>query len=188
MLQNVTACVDQTVTLNAGNAGCSYLWNTGATTSIINPTTSGDSSVVITNSTNCSITADASVTLVGFPVVDLGPDSVLCEGDVLTLDAGNTEAYTWSSGQNTRTLDLTSGGTYTVTVNNGYCTSSDAFTATFNPSPTRFIDRKFYTCLNLRLRLRGNLTLGTKAANTTGAQERPAQVILPGPTVGTTYK
>ncbi|MBK8612663.1 MAG: gliding motility-associated C-terminal domain-containing protein [Flavobacteriales bacterium] len=149
VLQNVTACVDQTVTLNAGNAGCSYLWNTGATTSIINPTTSGNYSVVVTNSTNCSITADATVTLVGFPVVDLGPDSVLCEGDVLTLDAGNPGAsYTWSSGQNTRTLDLTSGGTYTVTVNNGYCTSSDAFTATFNPSPTRFIDRKFYTCLD----------------------------------------
>ncbi|MCC7502611.1 MAG: gliding motility-associated C-terminal domain-containing protein [Flavobacteriales bacterium] len=149
VLQNVTTCVDQTVTLNAGNPGCTYQWNTGATTSIINPTTSGNYSVVVTNSTNCSITADATVTLVGFPVVDLGPDSVLCDGDVLTLDAGNPgSTYTWSSGQNTRTLDVTSGGTYTVTVSNGYCTSSDALTATFNPSPTRFIDRKFYTCLD----------------------------------------
>ncbi|MBL8001308.1 MAG: gliding motility-associated C-terminal domain-containing protein, partial [Flavobacteriales bacterium] len=149
VLQDVTQCVDQVATLNAGNPGCTFLWNTGATTSTINPGASGTYSVTITNPTGCAITADAVVDLVQPPTVDLGNDSVLCEGQSIWLDAGNPGAtYLWSTGHTTRHLTITSTGTYTVTVNNGYCSASDAINATFNPAPTKLVERKFFTCLD----------------------------------------
>jgi gliding motility-associated-like protein len=148
-LQDVTICVDQPVTLDAGNVGCTYLWSTGATTQSINAPISGTYSVIVSNSIGCSITADAVVTLIGFPVVDLGPDSALCDGDVLTLDAGNPGAlYAWSNGSTAQTLTVTNSGMYVVTVSNGFCTSTGAVIATFNPLPTRLLERKFHTCLD----------------------------------------
>ncbi len=149
ILQDVTTCVDQSVTLDAANTGCTYLWSSGETTRQISPSGSGTYSVTITNGTGCSITADAVVLFVAPPTVSLGPDSVLCEGDVLTLIATNPGCtYGWSNGATGSTLDVTASGTYAVTVSNGYCVSTDAMTATFNPSPSRLVERKFYTCLD----------------------------------------
>src|ERR1017187_6250602 len=46
-------CIGQPITLNAGNAGATFLWNTGATTQTISPTTTGSYSVTVTNSIGC---------------------------------------------------------------------------------------------------------------------------------------
>jgi len=46
----------------------------------------------------------------------MGEDN-FCSGDQITLDAGNGyDAYLWSDGSMTQTIDVTSGDTYTVTV------------------------------------------------------------------------
>ena len=64
---------------------------------------------------------------VGTPVsVDLGPDTSICSGDLLTLDAGNPgAAYLWSTGATTQTIDADAAGTYSVTVSSGACSASD---------------------------------------------------------------
>ena len=149
MLMDVTVCEDQPAMLDAGNPGGSYLWSTNATSQTIAVNASGTYTVTVTTPQQCSATFDAVVDLVPYPVVDLGPDTVLCDGDVLVLDAGNPGAtYTWSSGQNTRTINVTQAGTYSVEVANGSCTTSDAVTAQFNPSPARMAAQQFYTCLD----------------------------------------
>lgn len=148
-LNNVTTCVDNAVTLNAGNPGCTYLWSTGATTQSIAAPTSGTYSVQVTNALGCSAQFSSTVQLVAPPSVSLGADTVLCEGQSLVLDAGNPGAqYTWSNGATTRTITVTSSAIYMVTVDNGYCMRSSAVDVRFDPSPARMAVRQAFTCLD----------------------------------------
>lgn len=50
------------------------------------------------------------------PVVDLGPDTLLCGGNQLVLDAGTFSSYQWSNGPQTQLDTITQGGTYAVLV------------------------------------------------------------------------
>lgn len=149
VLMDATTCVDAPPTLQAGNTGSTYLWSTGATSQAITASSSGTYTVTVTNSTGCSGTFDAVVSLVPPPAVELGMDTVLCDGQQLILDAGNAgSTYQWSTGATTRTIAVRTPGTYSVNVNNGYCQRSDAITVLFNPSPARMAVREFHTCLD----------------------------------------
>ncbi|MCY7408799.1 MAG: hypothetical protein LH473_00870, partial [Chitinophagales bacterium] len=71
------------------------------------------------------------------PLVLLGTDAGVCEGDSLLLDAGNTGAqFIWNTGATTQTIYVTTGATYSIEVtdNNG-CKNSDTITVTLNPLP-----------------------------------------------------
>ncbi len=69
--------------------------------------------------------------------IDLGPDSTLCEGEVLTLEAFYEEgaSYVWNDGSTESTLEVSTSGTYMVTVTNdcGGTTTSDV-TISFIPA------------------------------------------------------
>jgi gliding motility-associated-like protein/uncharacterized repeat protein (TIGR01451 family) len=66
------------------------------------------------------------------PVIELGEDLSVCEGETVTLDAGlSADSYLWSTGATTRSIDITAGGTYHVTVNVGTCTVSDTIQVSF---------------------------------------------------------
>ncbi|MBL7980891.1 MAG: gliding motility-associated C-terminal domain-containing protein [Flavobacteriales bacterium] len=147
-LQDVSRCADQPITLDAGNAGSTYLWNTGATSASVTATNSGTYTVLVTNSSGCSATFDAVVNVIQPPTVYLGADTALCEGQVLVLDAGNPgSTYAWSNGSTGRYLNVSTAGTYSVSVNNG-CVRNDAIAVFFNPSPVRMAVNEFHTCLD----------------------------------------
>jgi gliding motility-associated-like protein len=56
----------------------------------------------------------------------LGPDQILCEGESVVLDAGNTwQNVSWSSGQNSESIVVDQQGTYTAVVQYGFCTATD---------------------------------------------------------------
>ncbi|MBK7751403.1 MAG: gliding motility-associated C-terminal domain-containing protein [Flavobacteriales bacterium] len=149
MLQDVTTCIGEPVLLDAGNPGSTYVWNTNAVTQTLSPTSGGTYTVTVENADGCVRTFDADVTFVAYPVVDLGPDTTLCEGDVLTLDVTNPGAtYQWSNGSAGSTLLVSSTGTYSVNVDNGYCAASDVVRATFNPSPSRLAAHQLFACLD----------------------------------------
>ena len=136
VLTNASRCVGESITLDAGNAGCNYLWSTNATSQTITVNATANYSVTVTNAAGCSGTFDANVQFVAPPSVALGADTVLCEGQMLTLDAGNAgSTYAWSNGVSTRTIAVVQPGTYSVVVSNGLCQRSDAITVHFNPSP-----------------------------------------------------
>jgi len=148
VLADGISCVDQPVVLDAGNAGCSYLWSTMDTTQQITVGAAGIYQVMITNGFGCSITVEANVVLSSYPVVDLGRDTVLCEGDVLMVDAGSGGLiYLWNTGATTRTLDITEAGLYSVAVSNGYCVTLDSVQAAFNPRPSPMATETYFACL-----------------------------------------
>lgn len=73
------------------------------------------------------------VTYSAFPVVNLGADTTLCEGSSLLLDAQNAGGtYLWNDGSTNQTLNVTTAGTYQVTVKNAaQCAKTDAIVVSF---------------------------------------------------------
>lgn len=126
-------CQGATVHLQA-SGGTSYHWNTGDTTAMINltPVTSQYYYVTVTSGT-CTDTASTYVTVHPNPVVDLGPDTVLCQGASLNLDAGNVgSTYHWQDNAASQTIPVTTTGTYAVTVtNSGGCAATDNILVSF---------------------------------------------------------
>lgn len=60
------------------------------------------------------------------PVVYLGNDTTIYEGQSITLDAGNTGSqYLWSTGDSTQTITVSETGTYSVLVTNACGEDSD---------------------------------------------------------------
>ena len=68
--------------------------------------------------------------------VNLGNDTTACEGDTVTLDAGNGyDSYLWSTGSTLQTIDVTQTDNYSVTVTNNGNQAVDSINVTFNPNP-----------------------------------------------------
>ena len=130
-----TICSNQSVTLNAGNPGSNFSWSTGATSQSITASTSGTYWVHVSNAA-CSANDTAVITVIQMPVVNLGPDSTLCVGESLTIDAGNAGyIYHWSTGATTQTISVTMTGNYWVIVNQGLCAANDTAIINFIPPP-----------------------------------------------------
>lgn len=149
-LNDTTVCVSETITLDAENAGSSYLWSTGATTQTIVLNDATDTyTVVVTTPTWCVDSSTAVITFIPFPVVDIGPDTALCDTDILTLDAGNPGSqFTWSTGSNLSTITLLTDETVWVDVDNGYCVTRDSLEAVFNPLPNYIDEEQRVVCLD----------------------------------------
>jgi len=133
---DVTICEGESITLDAGNPGLDYEWSTNETTQTITVNSAGTYTVTVTDG-DCSTTESITVTVQALPVVDLGADTHICDGETLTLDAGNPGAnYEWNDNSTGQTLDVTSGGTYSVTVTEGNCSASDEIVITELPAPS----------------------------------------------------
>ncbi len=133
---DTTFCSGNMLTLNAGNAGASYLWDNGTTASTRNVTTSGTYSVKVTSG-NCSRNDTIAVTVNPSPSVNLGNDTSLCVGASYVLNAGNAgSAYLWDNNTTTQTRTVTTTGNYFVKVTNSFnCSASDSITVNFLAAP-----------------------------------------------------
>ncbi|UCF81106.1 MAG: hypothetical protein JSV08_01400 [Acidobacteriota bacterium] len=82
-------------------------------------------------------------TTVDGPTPTITPDgpTTFCEGGSVTLDAGAWSGYSWSTGATTQTINVTTGGSYAVTVTDGNgCSGTSApEEVTVNPLPTPVI-------------------------------------------------
>ncbi|MBL8002532.1 MAG: gliding motility-associated C-terminal domain-containing protein [Flavobacteriales bacterium] len=124
---DVVACAGTPVPLGVTVPGATYLWNTGATTSSINASTSG-TYWQRTTLNGCQVSDTVLVTFTPLPVVDLGNDTTVCPGDQVLLDATTAGAsYLWSSGAATPTLSA-GAGNWSVQVTVNGCTGTDAIT------------------------------------------------------------
>jgi gliding motility-associated-like protein len=135
------------VTLDAG-AGFDYSWNSGETTQTINPATTGNYSVIITDANGCTATDDMNLIVNPAPSVDLGADQTHCDYDVpVTLDAGAGFSYAWNTGDISQTIDSATSGNYSVIITdaNG-CTATDDMNLTVNPTPNFNLGEDIFDC------------------------------------------
>ncbi|MBP7155937.1 MAG: hypothetical protein KBA60_08015, partial [Flavobacteriales bacterium] len=133
--QDVTLCAGQNLVLDAAVPGGTYVWQDGSTASSFIVNGAGNYSVTVT-ANDCSASDAIDVAYTPLPVVDLGADQVLCVGEAFLLNAqvaGGT--YVWQNGSPAPFFNVTTSGTYSVSVTANNCTASDVVDFTFNPLP-----------------------------------------------------
>lgn len=151
-----TICGGQSTTLSA-TGGNSYTWSpsiglscTSCANPIATPTSTVTYTVVGTNTFGCSDAASVTVTVIPSPTVNITPgSSTFCSGGGVTLIANsNGTSYSWSTGATTASIPAfpSSTTTYSVTVSNGTCTSSDTAVITINPRPFPAMTTGNITC------------------------------------------
>lgn len=81
---------------------------------------------------------DAEITPINssYPSVSLGQDTAICEGQAVTLNAGNPYSIIWSTGQSDPVLYASDAGSYWVEISNLYgCKASDTVLIQVKPNP-----------------------------------------------------
>jgi gliding motility-associated-like protein len=121
-------CIGESLVLDATNSTEEfYLWQDGSTNSTFTVTQSGmyfvavsDTCVTIMDTINVIFTGD-------FPTIDLGNDTILCQGDELILNAFSPIAntYLWNNGSINSTLTINNGGQYIAIATNNCGSTND---------------------------------------------------------------
>lgn len=122
-------CTGKNLTLNPGSNDASYLWSTGETSEQITVTSEGLYQVTISN--QCESIQDLIFIFVdnGLPVVSLGEDTTICELEfVMELTGSESEGeFLWQpTAEDSKTISIKEGGSYTLTVTNGCGSNSDS--------------------------------------------------------------
>jgi PKD repeat protein len=112
------------------------LWSTGATSDDITVTSSNQYWVEVTDPANGCVGMDTvNLAVAPSPVVALGADTIICDGDVILLNAGNPGSiYAWNTGGTAQTEAVALAGNYFVLVTdaNG-CEGTDTVTVDVAP-------------------------------------------------------
>ncbi len=84
---------------------------------------------------DCLAIADATINLTppAAPVVSISGNTSFCTGTFTTLTASAGDSYLWSTGATTGSIDVNSGGIFTVTVTVNGCSATESVTVTALP-------------------------------------------------------
>lgn len=117
--------------LDAGNAGATYAWTYNGTafgtTQTVSAANPGTYKVIVSNASGISVTD--SIVLTAAPAFTVTiPNQQLCTGASITVNPGTYSSYLWSTGATTPTIQISTFGTYSVTVTNASgCTTTSSF-------------------------------------------------------------
>lgn len=144
--KDTSICQNQSIILNSKNDGMNYKWSTSEYEQKINVAKAGKYWVNVTNK-GCSKADTILIKLLQIPVVDLGDDLWLCDGQIPTLNGGRGAlSYSWSTGENTQSIKVASTGTYWVEVSNRSCLNNDTVDIIFERSPKVFLGKDITFC------------------------------------------
>ncbi len=164
-------CAGGSYRLQAAYPGATYMWNTGAATSYLDVTVSGDYSVAITSSNGCVARDTVTVTVYDMPVVDLGADRGICDRDtpfVLTSEQPAGYHYLWSNGLSDTQMRITRTGSYWLEVSGYGCKASDTVRINVIPAPEVYIGADSIICEQFPARI-GTEIAGASYLWSTGA-------------------
>lgn len=98
------------------------------------------------------IAPDTIIAVFKYPIpeVELGNDTSICQGTSISLDASNPGAvYSWSNGTHNQFLNVSTSGTYAVTVSDNGYTVIDQITVTIDSLPQVSLRDDLYVCANI---------------------------------------
>jgi gliding motility-associated-like protein len=126
---DTSICSGTNLLLDPGSGFKKYQWSTGATSQQIMVSDAGSYSVTATDNNGCKSGDTLQIVSVfAIPVLHLGNDTSLCQGEVLPLNAGpGFNSYEWNTGAVTQNIVAAYPGTYVVQVgDNHLCRASDS--------------------------------------------------------------
>ncbi|MEZ4722018.1 MAG: PKD domain-containing protein, partial [Flavobacteriales bacterium] len=130
---DTTICPHDTVILDAGTFN-TYLWNTGETTQAIQANAAGEYFLTVTNAYGCYKSDTVDIDHFSTPVLDLGADTLICNGDTVIFYASGpdtTVTYLWNTGSTIDSLVTSTPGTYIcVVTDTNTCYSTDTVLVT----------------------------------------------------------
>ncbi|MBS1913708.1 MAG: SBBP repeat-containing protein [Bacteroidetes bacterium] len=129
-----------------------YDWSNGASTRRIVLRESATLTVTVTDTNGCMGIDQITVTknLKPHPKITYAPDTVLCEGDTVTLSAdANYDSYGWNNGSTDRSIKVWRTGAYVLLATNSGCTGmSDTVHVIVKPRPLATISGATAVCTN----------------------------------------
>lgn len=136
-------CVGETATITSNLIG---LWNTSVVSNQITTNTSG-TYYQSSNTLGCIGADSVNITFQFPPIVSLGNDTTICEGTILSLNAG--AAGIWNTGDFETQLSVSSPGNYNVVVNDGVCISQDSIDIYMDFEPIDVLPDSMTHCSDL---------------------------------------
>ncbi|MFZ4740520.1 MAG: gliding motility-associated C-terminal domain-containing protein [Bacteroidales bacterium] len=133
---DTTICQGSSLSLNANNAGSTYLWQDASVNSIFNVSQQGTYWVKVTTN-GCSSVDSINVSYHSLPQINLGNDTTLCQGEIFLLDATMSNVnYQWQDGSTNPTYSVNQQGIYWVKLTNQYnCFAYDSISIQFIAAP-----------------------------------------------------
>lgn len=110
-------CPGESVTLSAPEGFAAYEWSNGSAEATTEVTAGGAYSVLVYDEAGCAGFSNllTIIEVVGnAPAIAFDGSTDLCDGSVLTLTASDADNYTWSTGDETQSIDVTTSGSYAV--------------------------------------------------------------------------
>ncbi|MDO9188111.1 MAG: T9SS type A sorting domain-containing protein [Bacteroidia bacterium] len=143
-------CSNLSLTLDAGLNYTAYVWSTTATTQTVTVNTAAVYSVTVTDANGCNGTDAINVAINTAPVISLGVDSIICDGQTVALTPGiGFTEYNWSTGATTSVVAAMSADDYSVIVTDvNQCKGYDTVTITVNALPVVSLGADIAFCQN----------------------------------------
>ncbi|MFM9945230.1 MAG: gliding motility-associated C-terminal domain-containing protein [Bacteroidia bacterium] len=140
-------CDFKNFTLGNSLKGPKYLWSTSETTKTIKPTSVGKYWVQV-DSNGCKASDTVLIFLTSFQKPSLGNDTMACEGKTISINGftPNAKSYSWNTSNNVPVQDVTTSGTYILSITDNKCTFTDTIVVNFIPYPNVNIGRDTGFC------------------------------------------
>jgi len=154
---DTTICQGDSLILNAHSGYVSYLWQDGSTDSIFIVKNQGLYWVRLISSIPDTTYDSIYVYVINKPNINLGPDTVLCQGQSYTFHAGSGYlSYHWQNGSSDSVYVATTVGIYSVTVSNQCGSDVDSASITnVYPNPQPDIGNDTTVCPPINIILNG---------------------------------
>ena len=131
-----TICPEGSQILDAGNWS-SYSWSDGRVSQTLSISNPGTYSVTVTDQNGCTGEASKTVQLQTVTPISITGDTEICEGESTTLSVVPiTGSIQWSTGSMNLSINVNTGGNYSVTVtdNNNCQVTESVFVSSPDPS------------------------------------------------------
>jgi large repetitive protein len=123
---STTFCDGDFVTLTSSSA-IDNVWSTGETSQSIDVSTAQTVFLSLFVNGCYSETVSEIITVnvaPSVPTISLSSSNIICDGETVTLTSSSPTDNLWSTGETTQSIDVSSSGTYNVTVSNGLCSKT----------------------------------------------------------------
>ena len=144
---DTSICAGKNLLLAANVAQAQFLWNTGNSTSQQLVQAAGLYWLKVTLQ-GCSVSDSIVVNVNPVPVLQLGKDTVLCEGATILLNAASANTtYVWQDGSTASSFLVNRPGVYYVVAKNANgCTNVDSINVKYTPMPVVTLGKDTLLC------------------------------------------